>query len=110
MSDIIKLPDNLIGIEDRQRLESFGGHTIAHGRATRWHWGKDPDGDAVFEVYRGGAKQRLAVRIRRDRAQDSFCAQDADGNPIATGALDHVMAELEEYLIRLHGSPADTPA
>ena len=50
MTEIIKLPENFIGKEDREKMESFGGHEISHGRATRWHWGEDADGDDVFEI------------------------------------------------------------
>lgn len=110
MAKIIKLPGNFIGIEDRERLESFGGHTIAHGRATRWHWGKDVDGDDVFEIHTGGADDILAVRIKRDREQDRYIALDDAGHTIASGALEHVFAELDGYFARLHGEGPDTPA
>jgi len=103
MSKTYKLPDNFIGKEDRERLESFGGHTIAHGRATRWRWGKNDNGDDVFEIYRGGADESLAARVHRDRERDSFFAQNELSQPIGSGELDHVMAELEEYFSRLHG-------
>ncbi|MGA9573939.1 MAG: hypothetical protein WBS20_08340 [Lysobacterales bacterium] len=109
MNKTIKLPDNLIGKEDREKLESFGGHTIARGRATRWHWSEDANDD-VFEIYRGGANEVLASRIRRDRKMDVFYAHDAVGNPIGSGELEHVMAALEQYFIRLHGETPDTPA
>jgi hypothetical protein len=110
MSEIINLADNIISKEDREQLASFGGHTIAHGRATRWHWGKAANGDAVFEIFRGGANEVLAVCISRDRKMDAFYAHDATGNMISTGKLDHVMAELEQYFIQLHGESPDTSA
>jgi hypothetical protein len=110
MTKTIKLPDNFIGKEDREKLESFGGHTIAHGRATRWHWGKDADGDDVFVIFRGGKDEKLAASIQRDRKLDAFCAHDADGNTIGSGDLEHIMSELEDYFIRLHGEVPDAPA
>lgn len=103
MSKTYKFPDNVIGKEDRERLESFGGHTIAHGRATRWHWGKDENGGDVFEIYRGGADELLGARVCRDRDRDIFFAQDDLGQPIGSGELEHVMAELEQYFSCLHG-------
>lgn len=106
MADIIRLPDNFIGKEDHERLESFGAHMIAHGRATRWHWDKDTDGDDVFEIYRGGADEVLIVRINRDREKDTFRAEDAAGHAIASGALDHVMAIVDQKLALDHGEPA----
>lgn len=102
MSEIIKLADNIISKEDREQLQSFGGHIIAHGRATRWHWSKQDDDD-VFEIYRGGADEELVVRISRNRQLDAFYASDASGKVIAAGVLDHIMAELDQYFIRLHG-------
>ena len=102
MTEIIRLADNIISKEDREQLQSFGGHVIAHGRATRWHWNKNGDDD-VFDIYRGGADEELAVSISRNRKLDAFYATDASGKVIATGVLDHVMAELDQYFIRLHG-------
>ena len=103
MSKIINLEDNIIGRKDRQLLESFGGHTIAHGRATRWHWHHTDNADEVFEIYRGGADEVLAVCINRDRKTDAYYANDARGNMISSGTVDHIMAELEQYFIELHG-------
>jgi hypothetical protein len=110
MSKIIKLPANFIGKEDREKLESFGGHTIAHARATRWHWDKDADGNDVFEMYRGGTSEMVFVRINRDRELDAFCARDPAGSLITSGALEHVFTELEKYLVRLYGDAPDPPA
>jgi hypothetical protein len=110
MSEIIRLPDNFIGKEDREKLESFGGHTIARGRATRWHWGRDADGDDIFEIYPGSADNTLAISICRNRELDAFCARDATGLSIASGTLDHVFAELEAYFVRVHGEGPDTYA
>jgi hypothetical protein len=105
MADIFEIPDNFIGKLDRNKLESFGGYTIAHGRATRWHWSKDTNGDDVFEIYRGGVNEELAARIRRNRKKDIFCAYDAKNKPIASGVLAHVMSGLERYFNRknIHG-------
>ena len=102
MSEIIRLAENIISKEDREQLQSFGGHIIAHGRATRWHWEKNGNND-VFEIYRGGADEELAVRISRKRKEDAFYAHDISGNVIAAGVLDHVMAELDHYFMQLHG-------
>jgi hypothetical protein len=109
MTEIITLPDNFIGKEDREKLESFAAHTIAHGRATHWQWDKDADGGDSFEIYPVGADNRLTVRISRNRELDRFCARDT-AQSIASGALEHVFAELELYLVRLHGEGPDTYA
>ena len=82
MSDIINLPDNFIGKEDKEKLKSFGGHTIALGRATLWHWAKDEHGGDVFEIYRGTEHDILTMSINRDRELDAFCAIDEDGKMI----------------------------
>jgi hypothetical protein len=103
MADIIKLPDNLISNEDRHKLESYGGHEIARGRATRFHWTTSDKGDPLFEIYRGGAKEQLIVQIGRHREQDEYYAVDATGQEVTSGALDHVMAELDRMMARDHG-------
>ena len=108
MSEIINLAENIINRENREQLASFAGHTIAHGRATRWHWSKTANGDDLFEIFRGGADEVLAVRISRDRKMDAFNAYDVTGTLIVAGKLDHVMAELERYFIQLHGEIPDT--
>jgi hypothetical protein len=110
MTDIIKIADNFIGKDDREKLESFGGHTIALGRATRWHWGKDANKDDVFEVYIGGANEELAASVKRDRKKDMFLAFDGDDNSIVSGTLEHVMAELDHYFQRMHRPSPDTSA
>jgi hypothetical protein len=110
MTRVIRLADNFIGKEDRDKLESYAGHTIARGRATRWCWGKTPDGDDRFEIHTGGANDRLAVTVSRNREQDSFFVCDAAGRLITTGPLDHILAELENYFIQTHGERPDTPA
>lgn len=107
MNDIFRLPENFIGKEDRLKLESFGGHEIAHGRATRWHWARDEHGDDVFQIYRGGADEALAYEIGRDRKRDAFRVRDRRGREVLAGDLEHVMAGLEEILATEHGeSPA----
>jgi hypothetical protein len=110
MGKIVTLPENFIGKEDRERLESFGGHTVAHGRATRWNWRKDSDGDDVFEIYRGGDNEILIARINRDRKRDTFCARDATGGPLVSGSLEHVFAQLDAYFARMHGEEPGAPA
>jgi hypothetical protein len=102
--------NEFISKEVREKLESFGGHTIAHGRATRWHWSKSNSGDDAFEMFRGGADEVLAVRICRDRDRDVFYAQDNVETTLASGSLEHVLAELEIYFTRLHGEIPDSPA
>jgi hypothetical protein len=92
---IIGLPDNFIGKEDQLRLESFGGHLIARGYATRWHWVRQDDIDVAFELFSGGADQRRFARIIRDREHDRFVAHDAAGRTVAEGTLDHVMAVVD---------------
>ena len=95
--DIIRLALNLIGPADHRRLESFGAHVIQHGRATRYAWSEE-GGDPRFDIYRGGADERLALRIGRHRAEHEFFAEDAAGQQVAAGTLDHVMAEVDAYL------------
>lgn len=103
MSDIIRLADNIISKEDHEQLQSFGGHVVSHGRATRWHWTKNEAGENIFEIFRGGADEELAISISRNRKQDAYYAHDPAGKVIAAGVLDHVMAELDRYFIELHG-------
>ena len=107
MAEIIRLPDNFIGKEDREKLESFAGHTIALGRATRWYWDKNAGGDDQFIICTRGA---VAVIISRERAQDAFCARDPVGVLIARGALEHLFAVLEAHFVNLHNEQPDTPA
>ncbi len=107
MAKIIKLPDNFIGKEDHGKLESFGGHEIARGRATRWCWSKSVDCGDIFEIYRGGTNEKLVIQISRDREHDMFCAKNASGEMVTSGTLDHVMAELDRFFAQIHGeSPA----
>lgn len=98
MSDrIVRLDDNLIGPADHRRLESYGAHVIQHGWATRYAWAEQ-DGDPRFEIFRGGPDETLAVRIGRHRDLHEFFAEDAAGQQIVAGTLDHIMAELDAYL------------
>jgi hypothetical protein len=110
MTEIITLPDNFIGKEDREKLESFAAHTISRGRATRWHWDKDADGDDIFEIYPVGADKQLFVRISRNRELDAFYARDAAERSIASGTIEHVFAVLESHFARLHGEGPDISA
>ena len=95
--DIIRLAENLIGPADHRRLESYGAHVIQHGWATRFSWSEE-DGDPRFDIFRGGADERLAVRVGRHRDRHEFFAETAEGQRIAGGTLDHVMAELDVFL------------
>ncbi len=108
MADIFKLSENHMGKEDRKKLESFSGHTIAHGRATRWRWTKTTDAEDVFEIFRGGAEEVLAARIFRNGEQDVFCAQSGSGESITSGTLEHILAELDNYFIQLHSEAPNT--
>ena len=108
MNGVYNLAANFIGKKDREKLKSFAGHTIAHGRVTRWHWDKDADGDHVFEIYRGGEDEVLTARINRERDRNSFYALDATGDLIASGVLEHVFSELEAHFARLHGELPNT--
>jgi len=110
MSDIIELPDNPIGLEDRQRLEAFGGHTIARGRGTRWQWSAQAMGDARFELLAGGADEHLVASVVRDRQADLYRAFDAEHRELANGDLQQVMTALERFLSARHGDFPDTPA
>lgn len=110
MADITKLPDNFIGKGDRERFEAFGGHTIARGRATRWHWASDEAGNDCFEMFAGGVAEQRVAYITRDRAADCFRAFDADNRELANGELEHIMAVLEQYLMARHGEFPDAPA
>jgi len=109
MTTVINLPENFIGKEDAVKLESFGGHTLSLGRATRWHWHKDEAGADVFEIYLGGENEALAAQITRDRERHAFCARDGSGKRIADGRLEHVLAELEAHFARLHGEFPEPP-
>ena len=110
MTKVINLPENFIGKDDASRLESFGGHTLSLGRATRWHWHRDDDSGDVFEIYLGGENETLAAQVSRDRDRHAFDARDGAGRRIADGRLEHVLAELETYFARLHGELPDPPA
>lgn len=102
MSRNLNIPDNYINKEDRERLESFGMHTIARGRAARWRWSENMNGDDVFEIFCGGKDRTLAARIFHDRHQGIFYACDGEADTIASDTLAHVLADLERYFIRLH--------
>ncbi|MDR9437535.1 MAG: hypothetical protein RI563_11685 [Thiohalophilus sp.] len=105
MAEIIELPDNFFGKHDRERVESFAGHEVAHGRATRWHWAKDNDDDDIFQLFAGGADEYLILTLSRDREQDAYCAHDGEGRHLVSGSMDHVMAEVDAYLTAQHGEP-----
>jgi hypothetical protein len=106
---VIRLPDGFIGKDDEARLESFGGHLIAAGLATRWHWSREAGIDVAFEVFRGGADERLLLTITRDRERDAFVANDGAGRIFAEGPLDRVMAVADE-LARTNRHTGRSPA
>jgi hypothetical protein len=107
MKQVLNFPANRMSPRDRQRLESFGGHSIARGRATRWSWAEDVDGDEVFHIFRGGPEETLAVRISRENGDEGFMARDGGLAPLASGSLGHVLAVLDDLLTRLHGELPD---
>lgn len=107
MTDIVNLPENFIGKEDELRLESFGAHLISHGCATRWHWSRERGIDVAFEIFTGGAHERLMLYIVRDRKRDAFVAKDPEGAAVVEGALDHVMAVVDRLARSARG---DAPA
>ena len=110
MAEIIEFPDNIIGKEDHEKLESYGAHEISLGRATRYHWEKDDNGDPHFELYRGGANEEFVFSIGRDRKKDVFEARDNKRIVIVSGTLESVMAALDQKLMREHGEETDSPA
>ena len=59
-------------------------------------------GGDIHEIYPVGADNWLNARISRNRELDRFCARDT-AQSIASDALEHVFAELELYLVRIHG-------
>ncbi|MEA3412773.1 MAG: hypothetical protein U9R74_14700 [Pseudomonadota bacterium] len=103
MAEVFVLPDNFIGKDDREKLESFAAHEISHGRATRWTWSRQGNGDDQLVIYRGGINEEAVAIVGRDRKADAFFAGDGDGKCFVTGALDHVMTGLDERLAVLHG-------
>lgn len=107
MSEIVNLPNNFIGKEDEQRLESFGARLIGHGWASRWHWNRERGFDIAFEIFVGGSQERLMATIARDRERDTFLARSAGGRLLAEGALEHVMAVVDRMARARRG---DQPA
>jgi hypothetical protein len=101
--NVVELPNDFIGKEDQTRLESFGGHLIARGLATRWHWNKERRFDVAFEIYRGGPAEALLFSIRRDSDNDVFYARDEAANLRVRGKLDHVMAFVDAAAHAAHG-------
>lgn len=103
MDKITALPDNIINKEDRIKLESFGGHEIARGRATRFAWESTQDGSPVFSLYRGGAKEEHVFCISHNRTEDRFEAHDDQQGVVVHGTLSYVMAVLDQRMARDHG-------
>lgn len=109
MKKIIELPDNFIGKEDREKLESFAGHTIARGRAVRWHWDHTDNGDDVLEIYQRNSDDKPDICVTRNRELDEFRAHNAWEDLVAAGTLQHVLAVLESYFARRHGEMPGSP-
>lgn len=103
--NIVELPENFIGVEDAEKLESFGGHLIAHGRATRWRWSRRNGIDVAFEIFHGGPHEHLMFAIKRDRDKDAFYVADASGQVLDEGPLDHIMAVVDTIARAAHGDP-----
>ncbi len=103
--NIVELPENFIGVEDAERLESFGAHLISHGCATRWHWNRENGIDVAFEIFRGGPHEELMFSVRRDRDQDVFYVTEPSGAVVEQGALDHVMTAIDAIAKAVHGDP-----
>lgn len=106
MADITELPKNLITPEDQEKLESFGGHEIAHGRMTRYCWSKTDSGDPAFDMFRGGAHEEFIARITHSFAKHEYRVTDKNDMEITSGRLEHIMAVLEEQLKEEHGETA----
>jgi hypothetical protein len=103
MGQLERLPGNFFSKVDQARLESFAGHEIAHGRATRWRW-RQTDAGESFALLGDGADLCIAAVVR-DRAAGCFRAYDGERRELANGDLAHVMAALEHYLTARHGEP-----
>lgn len=103
MADIIDLPEDFIGKEDQQRLESFGGHLVSHGCSSRWQWNRERGFDVAFEIFRGGPAEELFVSITRHRGEDVFYATDAARKVLARGSLEHIMAVVDQAAAAWHG-------
>jgi hypothetical protein len=96
--DVLHLPEDFIGNEDRTKLESFAAHLIAHGRATRWHWIETGGVAVALQIFSGGARaEKLMVRIARDRTDDCFYAEDAAGARLADGRLEAIMTVIDSF-------------
>lgn len=103
--NVVELPENFIGVEDAEKLESFGAHLISHGRATRWHWNREHGIDVAFEIFRGGPHEELMFAVRRDRDNDAFYVADPAGAVVEQGSLDHVMAVIDAIVRATNGDP-----
>ncbi len=104
-NNVVELPENFIGVEDSEKLESFGAHLISHGRATRWHWNRESGIDVAFDIFRGGPHEELMFSIKRDRGKDAFYITDASGKVVDEGPLDHVMAVVDTIARTTFGDP-----
>lgn len=108
---VIKLPDAYFSKEDEQRLESFGAHLIAHGKATRWRWVRKNGIDVAFNVYRGGPDEVLMFSFSRDREREGergyYLLTDATGRTLEKGKLERLMFTAD---LLATPDPGDAPA
>jgi hypothetical protein len=104
---IVQLPRDFIGKDDEQKLESWGAHLLARGRATRWKWTREHGFDVAFEIFIGGVDEMLAFSIRRDQRNDIFYVTDRKGRIMDNGRLDRIMATVDIFAQQLQG---DQPA
>ncbi len=106
---VVKLPDAFFSKEDEQRLESFGAHLIAHGKATRWRWARQNGIDVAFDVYRGGPDEELMFSFSRDRERERGYYQltDAAGRTLEKGKLERLMFTADQLSTP---DPGDAPA
>jgi hypothetical protein len=97
---VIWLPRDFIGKEDEARLESFGGHLIAHGSASRWHWERSAGIDLAFLIFAHevGGDEQLRAKIGRDSGAHSYFAEDDTGRIFARGHLEAVMTVVDQTI------------
>lgn len=108
MGEIITLPDNFMTLSDRKALQSFGGREISHGRAFRYEWGQNKNGDPIFKIYSTEEDGRLILSILRNRKKHIYTVYNHEGEYVVSGKLDQVMAVLDRRLT--HSNGGDVPA
>ena len=104
MGEVIRLPINFIGKLDQRRLEIFGGHMLATGRATSWQWDLNDQGADMFSVYTGATNKKLAAWIERDQTLSRFRGYDGLGRIIAEGPIYEVIFTMDKFFKKLHGN------